>query len=88
LYKVEIKKSARKQLEEIPLTHRQIIANKINELANEPIQKDAIPLSGYKNIYRIRYSFYRIVYQVEKDVLLVEVIRIAHRKDVYRKLDF
>ncbi|MDX1921285.1 MAG: type II toxin-antitoxin system RelE/ParE family toxin [Candidatus Caenarcaniphilales bacterium] len=87
MYKIEIKKSAKKQLAKVPDSHRQAIADKINSLANEPIPANATALTGYENVYRFRHSTYRIVYQVKDDVLIVEIIRIAHRKEAYKHLD-
>ena len=53
-------------------------------LAKEPRPKGVKKLSGADDLYRIRVGDYRVVYQIRDDRLIVLVVRIGHRKDVYR----
>jgi mRNA interferase RelE/StbE len=85
-YRIELKSSAAAELAKIPKNRRQRIADRINALANEPHPPGSKKLEGEANAYRIRVGDYRILYQVQDDLLLILVIRIAHRKDVYRNL--
>ncbi len=55
-------------------------------LSSNPRPKGCKKLQGYDNVYRVRYSDYRIVYTVNDDVLVVEIIHIGNRKDVYDRL--
>ena len=64
--------------------YSQNIVKHLVELINNPLPNGCKKLSGYEDIYRIRVGIYRIVYRIEDDVLYIEVIKIAHRKDVYQ----
>jgi mRNA interferase RelE/StbE len=55
-------------------------------LAENPRPHGVESLAGEKGLYRIRASDYRIVYQIRDDALLVLIVRIGHRREVYRKL--
>ena len=83
-YSLKIKQSAVKELERIgSRADRQRIVARIEKLAEEPRPPGAKKLSGSER-YRIRQGRFRIVYSIEDEVLIVYVIRIADRKDVYR----
>jgi mRNA interferase RelE/StbE len=83
-YKVLIKPSAVKELENIPLKKdRQRIVERISALADDPRPPGSQKLSG-KDRFRLRQGSYRIIYAIEDDALVVYVVKIGHRKDVYR----
>ena len=82
-YSLFIKPSAAKELENLPGKVRQKIARNIQALAAEPRPQGTEKLSG-KNLYRIRQGDYRILYGVEDTARSIVVIRIGHRRDVYR----
>ena len=85
-YSVRIKKSAVKELEAIPRkADRRRIIRRIGNLAKDPRPSGYQKLSGLER-YRIRQGPYRIVYSIEDNRLLVYVIKIGHRKDIYRAL--
>ena len=85
-YSLRIKKSAKKELEAIATrADRQRVVNRITSLADNPRPPGAAKLSGFGR-YRIRQGRYRILYTVEDSVLLVHVIKIGDRKDVYRRM--
>lgn len=85
-YKVLIKKSAAKELESIAgKKDRMRIAARISALADNPRPPGVEKLSGTNEKYRVRQGPYRIVYEIQDEVLVVYVVRIADRKDVYRK---
>ena len=86
-YNIDIKRSAKKSLAKIPQPHRRKIANRIDRLADEPRPTDAKKLTADAALYRVRVGDYRIIYQIEDDALLVLVVRIGTRGDVYRHLD-
>jgi mRNA interferase RelE/StbE len=85
-YRIEVKPQAEKALAKIPNPHRRRIAKAIDALAREPRPAGCIKLAGADDAYRIRVGDYRIVYQIEDKILVVYIIRVAHRKDVYRGL--
>lgn len=82
-YTVIIKKSAQKELDSLPKKLQLRIIGVIDLLAVNPFPPNAKKLQG-RDGYRIRTSDYRILYNVDGDQLSVLVVRIGHRKDVYK----
>ena len=82
-YRVEIKKSALKEIERLPQKEIKVVLEKISALSENPRPHDCKKLSGEEK-YRIRVGYYRILYLIEDDVLIVYVVKVGHRKDVYR----
>ena len=83
-YAVEIKRSARKTLLALPHQVRQRIRTAIDELGSEPRPDGSRKLVGSDNLYRRRVGDYRIIYEVHDDRLVVLVIKLGHRREVYR----
>ena len=84
-YRVLIKASAAKEIEAVDQKKdRQRIVATILALADEPRPVGCEKLAGERDRYRVRVGRYRIVYSIADDDLLVLVVRVAHRKDVYR----
>lgn len=81
-YRIEIKKSAAKEIEKLPGNEIKKVLNKIKELSQNPRLIGCKKLSKEEK-YRIRQGNYRILYQVKDDLLIVFVVKVAHRKDVY-----
>ena len=85
-YRIEVKPSAADVLARIPQPHRGRIERKIDRLADNPRPGGAKALQGRLSLYRIRVGDYRVIYQVQDNALLVLVVRIGSRGDVYRHL--
>lgn len=83
-YHVEIRPAAYRALEALPKDLRERIAAKIDSLADNPYPPGAKKLAGAGRRYGIRIGDYRVVCDVHRDVLLILVIRIGHRREVYR----
>jgi mRNA interferase RelE/StbE len=83
-YTVEIKRSAAKELAALPADARRRVSAKIESLANDPRPPGCEKLAGEQNAYRVRTGDYRIVYEIRDTELIVTVIRIGHRREVYR----
>jgi mRNA interferase RelE/StbE len=83
-YELIIKPSAERSLDRLPRPVRERIVNSMRKLRNEPRPAAALKLQGEDNLYRLRVGSYRVVYEIHDNVLLVLVLRVAHRKDVYR----
>jgi mRNA interferase RelE/StbE len=84
-YDVRLKASAAKEIEAIGQKRdRQRIVRRIRSLADDPRPPGCEKLVGQADRYRVREGRYRIVYAVEDDALVVYVVRVGHRKDVYR----
>ncbi|HTY42363.1 MAG TPA: type II toxin-antitoxin system RelE/ParE family toxin [Thermoanaerobaculia bacterium] len=84
-YRVLIKPSAAREIEAVDQKRdRQRIVARILALADEPRPPGSEKLAGETDRYRIRVGRFRVVYSIADDELFVLVVRIAHRKDVYR----
>ena len=84
IFKIEWAKSAIKDFSELPKKERLIILKKIESLANEPHPTGSIKLEGSIDSWRFRYGNYRVIYNIENQNLIVLVVKIGHRKDVYK----
>jgi mRNA interferase RelE/StbE len=81
-YKISIKRSAAKELEKIVLADRRRIIEKIRELASDPRPHGCKKLSGQEK-YRLRQGDDRILYEIHDDELIIVLVKIGHRRDVY-----
>ena len=81
-YRIEIKRSAAKELEALPLKDRKRIVAKIRRLAGEPRPPRCERLSGHAK-YRIRQGDYRVLYAIDDHEALIQIVKVGHRKDVY-----
>ena len=84
-YQIRIKKSAIKELSKLPKPIATKASAVIDLFKTNPYPKGYKKLKGSDNDYRVRIGNYRILYSIHNDVLVIEVIKIAHRKDVYNK---
>lgn len=82
-YQLKIKKSAEKELANLPLEIILSIRIRIMELGDNPFPAGYKKLKGFKNLYRIRSDTYRVIYSIQHNELIIEVLKIAHRKDAY-----
>ena len=82
-YKLRFKKSVTKDLRNIQNKDVKRILNKIESLCNDPRAEGCIKLSGQEH-YRVRQGIYRIVYEIQDLELVIVVIKVAHRSDVYK----
>jgi mRNA interferase RelE/StbE len=83
-YRIEWKRSASKELQSLPHEAIHRILNVVERLTDNPLPHGAIKLTGSEQTYRIRVGDYRIVYSFYEAILVVEIVRVAHRRDVYR----
>lgn len=83
-YKIEFKPSVWKDLDLIAKTDRRRILKSIERLAFDPRQGGSKKLSGSER-YRIRQGNYRILYSIEDDRLVVIVVKVGHRREVYER---
>lgn len=87
-YSVELVKSAAKEFKKLPTKVRDQVVETLGFLAQNPFSEvlKVKRLKGADDLYRTRLGDYRLVYQVHSKKLIVLVIKIGHRKDIYRKL--
>ena len=84
-YRLLIKPSAGKEIEALgQKKDRQRIVGRIAALATEPRPTGCEKLAGVEGRYRIRQGQFRIVYAVDDGALTVEIVKVGHRRDVYR----
>ena len=85
LYRLVIKSSAAKELEAVgQKTDRARLVASIQALALQPKPAGAEKLSGQQDLYRIRSGNYRVVYEIDNGEIVVSVIKVGHRKEIYR----
>ena len=82
-YAVEVKPSARKELEALPNSVLVRVILKIESLGDTPRPTGCKKLKGYKDQWRIRIGDWRVLYLIDDAMKLVSVTRIAHRREVY-----
>lgn len=83
-YHLKYAKGVDKDLRSIPLKISDRIIRAIDKLAFEPRPSGSVKLVGFESEYRIRVGNYRVIYQINDSILVILVIEIGHRKDVYR----
>src|SRR5829696_4499800 len=83
-YSIEWKRSAAKELRQLPREVMVRVLRAVEGLRINPFHAGVRKLSGAEHTYRIREGSYRIIYSVHTSKLVVEVIRVGHRRDVYR----
>ncbi|MCU0858294.1 MAG: type II toxin-antitoxin system RelE/ParE family toxin [Pontiellaceae bacterium] len=82
-YKIVVKKSVAKDLKSLPKKDVQRILSAIEQLADDPRPPQSKKLSGQER-FRIRQGNYRILYTIEDNQLVVCVVKVGNRRDVYR----
>ena len=84
-YRVEVSATAERQLRRLPKRDLGRIVDAIQHLGDDPHPPGSRKLSGYDDTYRIRCGVYRILYVIERKRVTIVVLKIGHRKDVYRQ---
>lgn len=85
-YRILYVKPVEKELRRLDATTRKRVVRNILALADNPRPRGVVKLSGIDNLYRIRRGAYRIIYEIRDGELIVLVVKVAHRRDVYRGL--
>ena len=83
-YEILLKPSAEKGLDGIPQQDCRRVVDALEELRANPRPAGVVKLAGAEGLWRIRVGNYRVVYEIHDDRLVILVLRVAHRKDVYR----
>ena len=82
-YKIFFKRSVEKDFKTIPKKDLNRILDRIEKLAKDPRPSGSEKLTGQER-YRVRQGLYRIVYSIQDNELTIWVVKVGHRKDVYR----
>ncbi len=84
-YRIHIRQRAVKALRSLPATDKRRIRNAIDGLADEPRPPGVRKLADKHQLYRLRIGYYRIIYQIKDQELLVLVVNVGHRREIYRR---
>jgi mRNA interferase RelE/StbE len=83
-YRVEVTSTAERQLRKLPRSDQLRVVRAIQALAGEPRPPGCRKLAGFEDVFRVRVGRYRILYAIEDRRLVVIVLKVGDRKDVYR----
>ena len=83
-YSVRIKSSARREIARLPLRERQRVADEIDSLPERPLSGKPLR-GGLRGLRSLRSGDYRIIYHLVQDQLVILVVRVAHRRESYRR---
>jgi mRNA interferase RelE/StbE len=83
-YRIEFTKQAAKLFKKLSNQDQQRLKPKIDALAQNPRPSGVVKLSGEDDLYRIRVRDHRVIYSIQDNRLLVLVVKIDHRRDIYR----
>ena len=83
-YDIEITRTAEKQLKKLDRQAKEGVVTAILGLAHEPFPRGSRKLTGYDDVFRIRVGTYRVLYSVSGRRLIIVILKVAHRRDVYR----
>lgn len=84
LYKIEWKRSALKEIRQIPKENASRIFKAVDELAANPFPNKVKKLADSERGFRIRVGDYRVIYNIFSQILIIEIVRVKHRKEVYK----
>ena len=83
-YKLRWKKSAAKEIQSVEPAHRHRIITAVEALSAQPLPDGVRKLQGTSHTFRIRVGDYRVIYTIQNDEKLLTVLRVRHRRDVYK----
>ena len=86
-YQIKWKNSAKKELKSLAKEMIPKIIKTVESLAENPYPTGIKKMVGSNNTYRIRVGEYRIIYNIESNLLIIEIIKIGHRQGVYKKIN-
>jgi mRNA interferase RelE/StbE len=83
-YEVRFSSAADRHIGKLPRAVRPLVVARAEALADDPRPHGVEKMSGEENAYRVRVGDYRIIYEIHDAVLIVVVVRVGHRREVYR----
>jgi mRNA interferase RelE/StbE len=85
-YRIEFSPAAERQFMKLPREIQVRLKPRLDGLMNNPFPRGVKKLSGEENLYRLQVGDHRIIYRVQQKALLVLVVKVGHRKEVYRRI--
>lgn len=83
-YRIEVSATAERQMKKLGREDQIRVVRAVQALANEPRPSGCRKLQGYDDVYRIRIGRYRALYSIDGRRIIITVLKVAHRRDVYR----
>ena len=83
-YRIEVSATAERQIKKLGREDQIRVVRAVQALANEPRPSGCRKLQGYDDVYRIRIGRYRALYSIDGRRIIITVLKVAHRRDVYR----
>jgi mRNA interferase RelE/StbE len=85
-YRIQFKTSAAKSLKKIPKADRIRIVEKVDSFTENLPNPDTTKMKGSNPFHKVRVGDYRIIYEIKNNILVILVVKIGHRKDIYKNL--
>ena len=85
-FRIEVSATAEKQIRKLPREDQVRVLRAIRRLATEPTPPGMRKVRGYDDVFRIRVGTYRVLYRVEGRRLLIIILKLGHRREIYRSL--
>lgn len=82
-YEVEIAPAAKRQIKKLTKPIQKLIVERLEQLAINPRPPGVLKMEGEEGFYRVRVGDYRIIYEIQDRTLLIVVVKVGHRGDVY-----
>jgi mRNA interferase RelE/StbE len=83
-YRIEVSATAERQLRGLPREDQKRLLRAILRLGDMPHPRGCRRLTGYDDVFRVRVGTYRVIYSVDHKTIVVIILKVGHRKDVYR----
>ena len=83
-YRIEISATAEKQIRRLTHDNQVRVLRAVQTLATDPRPQGSRKLHGYVDVFRLRVGTFRVLYSIEKSRVLIIILKVGHRKDVYR----
>lgn len=87
-YKIELSPASQRQIKKLPKQLQKTIIQKLEDLKTTPLPVGIKKLFGIDNLHRLRIGNYRVIYQIEHKILLILVLKIGDRKEIYNTQSF
>lgn len=84
IYRIEVSATAEKQIRRLGRDDQLRVLRTIRDLGVEPQPRGCRKLRGYEDVFRVRVGTFRVLYSVEPERILVIILKVGHRKDIYR----
>ena len=85
-YTIKFRPAVKKSLKKLPVKELKRIKRKIEALAEKLPDPATTKMKGNNNFHKIRVGEYRIIYEIHDDILVILVVKVGHRKDIYNRL--